>query len=332
MTINTDNNSIKTKRLNDFEETLKKHNLMLLPVAFETLWVNITNLCNQACTHCHLDASPKRNEQMDRITIDRCLKILKDSDSCRTLDITGGEPELHPDFTYFVTGAREHNKNVTVRHNLTVIIDGNPMTGESMEYLPEFFAENQVEILGSLPYFREEETDRVRGSGAFRKSIRSIRLLNEHGYSGEESGLVLNLVYNYSGPLRPDDQAAMESEFRRRLKSDYGVSFNRLFTVTNMPINRFRRHLEKSGNYDGYINSLKEAFSDSAASLIACRSLISVDYTGSIYDCDFNLALGLQIGEKEPLTVFNLDIASILNRKIRFGPHCFGCTAGGGSS
>ncbi len=332
MSISADKNSRVTGGLNDFEEVLKEHELVLPPVAFETLWVNITNLCNQACTHCHLDASPKRNEQMDRVTIDRCLQILAESGSCLKLDITGGEPGLHPDFRYLVTEARKLNKNVTVRHNLTVIVDGNPVTGESMEYLPEFFAENSVEVLASLPHYEAEETDRVRGSGVFEKSIRSLRLLNEQGYGREEDGPALNLVYNYSGPLRPDDQAVMESEFRRELMAKYGISFNRLFTVTNMPINRFRRRLEKSGTYSEYMESLKETFSETAAQAVACRSLISVDYRGRIYDCDFNLALGLQAGEPEPLTVFNLDMPSILNRRIGFGSHCFGCTSGGGSS
>ena len=152
MSIKADKNSRVTGSLNDFEVILKEHDLALPPVTFETLWVNITNLCNQACTHCHLDASPKRNEQMDRVTIDRCLQILADNDSCLKLDITGGEPELHPDFRYLVTEARKLNKNITVRHNLTVVVDGNPVTGESMEYLPEFFAENGAEVLASLPH------------------------------------------------------------------------------------------------------------------------------------------------------------------------------------
>ncbi len=315
----------------DFEATLAKHHLVLPPISFETLWVNITRLCNQACTHCHIDASPNRTEQMNRPTIDQCLQVLAANDSCENLDITGGTPELHPDFKYLVVQARNLNKHVIVRHNLTVTIDGNPRTGESGEYIPELFAENQVEVLASLPHFEKDFTDQVRGPGVFEKSIQSMRLLNAQGY-GRENGLVLNLVYNYSGPLLPGDQLTMELEFRRELMSKYGLTFNRVFTVTNMPINRFRTQLEKSGKYDEYMSRLVGAFSESAASGVACRSLISVDYYGRIYDCDFNQPLGMQITGQEPVTVFDYDIEVIMSRRIKFASHCFGCTAGGGSS
>ena len=317
---------------NGFLATLEKHNLSVPPVSLDTLWVNITRLCNQSCTHCHIDASPEQTEQMNRATMDLCLQIIADNESCENLDITGGAPELNPDFHYLVDQARKLNKNVIVRHNLTVTLDGNPQTGKDMKYLPEYFADNSVEILASLPYFEQEATDQVRGQGTFKKSIRSLRLLNEQGYSREEGGLILNLVYNHDGPLCPDDRTALESEFKKELQSRYGIYFNKLFAVTNMPINRFYRQLEDSGEYNEYLNRLTEPFSKAATESLACRSLISVGCDGRLYDCDFNQALGMQICEAEPMTVHNFDTATLLNRRIRFGSHCFGCTAGGGSS
>jgi radical SAM/Cys-rich protein len=322
----------ENRNSNGFLATLEKCNLSLSPLSVETLWVNITSLCNQSCTHCHINASPKRTEQMSKATMDLCLKIMADNESCKNLDITGGAPELNPDFHYLVDRARKLNKNVIVRHNLTVTLDGNPQTGEDKRYLPEYFADNRVEVLASLPYFTQEETDRVRGQGIFEKSIQSLRLLNEQGYGREEGGLVLNLVYNHHGPLRPDDRTELEAKFKKELQSRHGIYFNKLFTVTNMPISRFRRQLQEAGEYDDYLNQLAESFSQAATGGLSCRSLISVGCDGRLYDCDFNQALGMQICEAEPMTVHNFDTEALLHRRIRFGSHCFGCTAGGGSS
>jgi radical SAM/Cys-rich protein len=322
---------IENRDSSGFLATLDKYNLSLPPLSFETIWVNITSLCNQSCTHCHINASPERTEQMNKATMDLCLRILADNESCKNLDITGGAPELNPDFHYLVDQARQLNKNVIVRHNLTVTLDGNPQTGEDKTYLPEYFSDKRIEVLTSLPYFGQEETDRVRGQGVFNKSIQSLHLLNEQGYGREEKGLILNIVHNHNGPLLPEDRAALEAEFKKALQSKYGINFNKLFTVTNMPINRFRRQLEETGEYNEYMNQLTESFSQAAAKNLACRSLISVGYDGRLYDCDFNQALGMQINEMEPMTVHNFDIEILLNRRIRFGAHCFGCTAGGGS-
>jgi radical SAM/Cys-rich protein len=330
--MNNRKNELENQDSNSFFSVLVEHNLSVIPVLLDTLWVNITSLCNQSCTHCHIDASPERTGQMNRATMDLCLKIMADCESCMNLDITGGAPELNPDFNYLVDQARKLNKNVIIRHNLTVTLDGNPQTGEDKTYLPEYFADNRVEILASLPSFEQEATDRVRGQGIFEKSIRSLRLLNEQGYGRKDVGLILNLVYNHNGPLFPDDRVALESEFKKELQSKYGISFNRLFTVTNMPINKFRRQLEASGEYNDYMNRLIESFSKAATDCLACRSLISVGYDGRLYDCDFNQALGMQICEAEPMTVCNFDADDLFNRHIRFGSHCFGCTAGGGSN
>jgi radical SAM/Cys-rich protein len=268
---------------------------------------------------------------MSKATMDHCLKILADNESCNNLDITGGAPELNPDFHYLVNRARMLNKKVIVRHNLTVTLDGNPQTGEDKTYLPEYFADNRIEVLASLPYFNQEETDQVRGKGTFKKSIQSLRLLNEQGYGREGGELVLNLVYNHNGPLNSDDRTALEADFKRELQLKYGIYFNKLFTVTNMPINRFREKLKVADKYKEYMNRLKKSFSIEAIESLSCCSLVSIGCSGDLYDCDFNQALGVQIHESEPMTVYNFDIKTLLSRRIRFGPHCFGCTAGGGS-
>jgi radical SAM/Cys-rich protein len=316
--------------VNAFEDALAKRGLALPPLAVETLQVNVTRLCNQACRHCHVDASPKRTEQMSRLTIDRCLEVLRRNPSIATLDITGGAPELNPHFDPFVVEARKLGKKVIVRHNLTVTFDGNPRTGESKRHLPEFFAAQGVEVISSLPYYQEYFTDKQRGSGVFRKSIDSLRLLNERGYGIEGSGLVLNLVYNPVGPYLPAAQASLEADYRRELLEKFGVRFNSLFTITNMPINRFRQQLERAGGYDEYMGKLLAAFNPAAAESVMCRTLISVGHDGRLYDCDFNQMLGLE-SEGGP-TIFDFDPEKLRARGLRFDSHCLGCTAGAGSS
>ena len=321
---------IKDKRY-DFYDALAKHNLKLAPISIETLWVNVTRLCNQACSHCHVDASPGRTEQMERKIVNRCLEILEQHEQVKNLDITGGAPELNPNYDYFVTAARKLNKHVVSRHNLTVIFDGNPENGERKNYLPDFFASNQVEILASLPHYQAYYTDSVRGKGVFSKSIEGIRLLNAVGYGKAKTGLMLNLVYNSDGPVSLKQRAELEARFKEELRR-YGLIFNKLYAVTNMPVNRFRAKLQHTGTYDKYMNNLIKNFDPEAACGIACRSLISVGYDGRIYDCDFNQMLDMQITNSRLLTVFDFDFDALMHRKIHFGSHCFGCTAGGGGS
>ncbi len=316
----------------DFHAVLEQHQMQLPPLAIETLQVNITKLCNQACQHCHVDASPKRTEQMDRSTVDRCLEILAHCDSINSLDLTGGAPELNPHFDYFVIEARKLNKHVNVRHNLTITFDGNPRTGESKRYLPEFFAAHHVEIIASLPCYQESNTDKQRGRGVFAKSIEAIRLLNGQGYGKIETGLILNLVYNPVGAFLPSPQASLEIAYKRELFTRFGLLFNYLYTITNMPIHRFKNWLKRSGTYEEYTTKLINAFNPAAAQGIMCRSMISVGYDGRLYDCDFNQMLEMQIEDTEPRTVFNIDLDVLMNRDIRFASHCFGCTAGEGSS
>lgn len=317
----------------NFHKALKERNLELTPTDIETLQINITKLCNQTCLHCHVDSSPKRTEQMDLPTVDRCLEILAGHETIKNLDITGGAPELNPHFDYLVKSARNLDKHVMVRHNLTVTIDGHPVTGESKRYLPQFYASQGVEVISSLPYYQEYFTDKQRGKGVFEKSIESILMLNDVGYGKKDTGLELNFVYNPVGAFLPAPQQTLEADFKRELSKKFGIVFNKLYTITNMPINRFKDQLKRLGAYEDYMEKLVNAFNPAAAEGVMCRSLISVSHNGRIYDCDFNQMIGLQLrNEHKPLTVFNFDYEKLTQRKIIFGSHCFGCTAGGGSS
>jgi radical SAM/Cys-rich protein len=316
----------------NFNHSLEQHKLDLFPLGIETLQVNITKLCNQACRHCHVDASPQRTESMDRRTLEKCLEILAAHPGIKNLDITGGAPELHPDFDELVTRATKLNKHVMVRHNLTVTFDGNPRTGESKSYLPKFFAEHQVEVISSLPYYQEFFTDKQRGRGVFKKSIEGMRLLNAQGYGKEGTGLVLNLVYNPVGAFLPASQAGLQADFKRELYAKFGLLFNNLYTIINMPIHRFKAQLQRLGSYKEYMERLINAFNPEAAKAVMCRSLLSVGYDGKIYDCDFNQMLDMQVYNGKPMTVFDFDWSYLRRRPIRFDAHCFGCTAGAGSS
>jgi radical SAM/Cys-rich protein len=318
----------------DFEERLRASGIELPPLSVETLQVNLTKLCNQVCRHCHVDASPSRTERLSPEGMAKCLEILARHAQILKLDITGGAPELHPGFDAFVERAVALGKHVMVRHNLTVQLDGHPRTGESKEYLPAFFARHRVEVISSLPYYQEYFTDAQRGAGVFKKSVEAMRRLNALGYGVEGSGLALNLVYNPVGPYLPAPQAALEADYRRELRARFGLEFNRLYTITNMPINRFRLHLEKTGQLEAYMEKLLAAFNPAAAQGVMCRSLISVGHDGRIYDCDFNqmLELGAASRGGKPLSIFDFDFETVLERRIAFGEHCLGCTAGAGSS
>lgn len=317
----------------NFKKYLEQYNLKIQPLSIDILQANITLKCNQACAHCHVNASPQRTEKMDLNTINQCLEILSVHEKIDTLDLTGGAPELNPDFDYFVIEAKKIGKKVLVRHNLTVTFDGNPGTGESKSYLPEFFASQKVEIVSSFPYYQKYFTDKQRGSGVFEKSIESLRLLNKQGFGQENTGLVLNLVYNPAGAFLPASQDALEQDFKKELESKYNIVFNNLFTITNMPIFRFRDQLKKLNSLDEYMQKLVNAFNPVAAEGVMCRNQISVGYDGTLFDCDFNQMLGLQVELLDkPMTVFNFDYEKLINREIIVAPHCFGCTAGGGSS
>ncbi|MHB8085368.1 MAG: arsenosugar biosynthesis radical SAM (seleno)protein ArsS [Dehalococcoidia bacterium] len=316
----------------DFVAVLVERGLEINPISVTTLQLNITRHCNQACAHCHVEGSPNRTESMERPVIERCLEILSGDERIKILDITGGAPELHPEFRELVERAVKSGKKVMVRHNLTVMFEDKTDIKETKESLPEFFARNRVEVIASLPHYQEFFTDRQRGVGVFKKSVAALQLLNKVGYGHDGSGLVLNLVYNPAGFFIPASQASLEADFRRELLNRHSVVFNHLFAITNMPINRFRGQLERSDSYGDYMLKLKGAFNPTAALNAMCRSQISVDYQGRVYDCDFNQALGLQSDLSSPMTVFNFNYDQFLKRRIVFGAHCFGCTAGAGSS
>ena len=318
----------------DFDALLAARGLALPPLSVETLQLNITKLCNQACRHCHVDASPARTEQMSREGVERIVELLARHPGIAKLDITGGAPELHPDFDWLVVEARKLGKHVMARHNLTVQFDGHPVTGARKDYLPEFYAQHGVEVISSLPYYQEFFTDSQRGKGVFGKSLEALRRLNAVGYGQPGSGLVLNLVYNPVGPYLPAPQAALEADYKRELREKFGIAFNGLFTITNMPINRFRQHLEKSGQYAAYMDKLLAAFNPAAAGNVMCRSIISVGHDGTLYDCDFNQMLEMEIVSAggKAATIFDFDLEALLRRRIRFDSHCLGCTAGAGSS
>ena len=308
-----------------FNDKLAEHGLELRSSAIETLQINVGKLCNQACKHCHVDASPARTEIMTRETVELVLDAVRKF-RFKTVDITGGAPELNPSFRYLVAEARSLGSHVIVRHNLTVLFE------PGQADLPEFFRDHQVELISSLPYFLENETDAQRGKGVFTKSIQALRRLNEIGYGVEGGELRLNLVYNPVGAFLPPPQANIEADFKRELRTRYGLSFNQLYTITNMPIKRFLEYLRRSGNEERYRRKLVAAFNPQTVSGLMCRTLISVDWTGRLYDCDFNQMLELGVSSELPQSIADFDPAEFESRRIVTGPHCFGCTAGAGSS
>jgi radical SAM/Cys-rich protein len=289
------------------------------------LQVNVGKLCNQTCHHCHVDAGPDRIESMSRETAEQCIAALAATD-IPTVDLTGGAPELNPNFRWLVEQARQLNRQVLDRCNLTVLLV------PSQKDLAGFLAGHQVEIVASLPYYRASQTDAQRGDGVFDKSIEAIRILNRLGYGQDGSGLTLNLVYNPVGAFLPPKQEPTEALFKRELSTRFGIMFNRLYTITNMPISRFLEFLVESGNYDGYMERLANAFNPVAAAGVMCRSTLSVGWDGTLYDCDFNQMLDLPVDHGAPSHIRDFDPARLHRRRIVTRNHCYGCTAGSGSS
>ena len=308
----------------DFEQKLAAHGIDLRSDAVTTLQVNVGKLCNQACKHCHVDAGPSRTEIMTRETAESVIAALR---RCRIpiLDITGGAPELNPSFRYLVIEGRSSGAHVIVRHNLTVMFE------PGQDDLPEFFRDHGVEVVSSLPYFLEQQTDAQRGRGVFEKSIEALRRLNAVGY-GTNGVLLLNLAYNPVGAYLPPSQPSIEADFKRELMARYGISFDRLYTITNMPIKRFLDYLRRSGNEERYMKRLIEAFNPNAVEGLMCRSTISVDWTGLLYDCDFNQMVGLGVTRDLPQSISEFTPAAFAARRVMTAAHCFGCTAGAGSS
>lgn len=310
-----------------FDDKLKSAGIFPLKAqSVSTLQVNLGRMCNQACKHCHVEAGPDRTEIMDLSIIDSCLKILKDNPEINTVDLTGGAPEMNPHFKYFIKAIKSLGKQIIVRSNLTILLE------DGMDDLPELFKDCRVEVCSSLPYFDKAQTDRQRGGGVFDASIKAMKLLNEMGYGVDDTGLVFNLVYNPGGAILPSGQQSLENEYKLNLKNNYDVSFNNLFTITNMPIGRFYDFLKRSDNLDGYMSKLSSSFNSSAATSAMCRNLVSIDWQGNIYDCDFNQMLDLKCKVSINSHIKDFDIKEFSSREILTGPHCFGCTAGSGSS
>ena len=293
----------------------------------DTLQINVGYRCNQSCVHCHVGASPHRTEEMSGEVADIILRFLERR-RVATLDITGGAPELNPHFRRMVTTARELGVRVMDRCNLTIF------EVEAQERLPEFLAGEQVEIVASMPCYLEDNVDRQRGKGVFDASIRGLQRLNALGYGRDGSGLVLNLVYNPQGPSLPPPQATLEADYKRVLGDSYDVAFNKLYTLANMPIQRFGSTLISKGEFDSYLDMLQHAHLDANLDGVMCRNLISVDWRGYVYDCDFNQMLGLPLalGTRTRVHLSELLDDDLENNPIRVAGHCFGCTAGQGSS
>ncbi len=291
----------------------------------EVLQVNVGKRCNQACHHCHVDAGPDRTEVMPDPVVDACLAFLERSDVA-TLDITGGAPELHPRFKDLVVRARAAGRHVMDRCNLTITQLPNYAD------LPEFLAQHRVEVVASLPSFAARQTDAQRGEGVFEQSIAALRRFNQLGYGLEGSGLILNLVTNPVGAFLPAAQAALERDWKRELARRFGLSFNRLFTITNMPISRYLEFLLASGNLQAYMEKLVGAFNPATVDGLMCRSTLSVGWDGRLYDCDFNQMIDMAVAPDTPQTIFDATVQGLAGRRIAVGRHCFGCTAGAGSS
>jgi radical SAM/Cys-rich protein len=291
----------------------------------EIFQINVGKVCNQTCKHCHVDAAPDRKEQMSLETVDQCLRVLRNS-SIPTVDITGGAPELNLNFRYLVESCVAMGKKVMVRCNLTVIL-----SNKKYHDLPHFFAANKVEVMSSLPFYNASRTDKQRGEGVFEKSIRALQMLNEVGYGKENTGLILNLVYNPAGAFLPPAQNELETEFKKHLYEHFGIVFNKLLAITNMPISRFLQFLDEKDLCDSYLQKLYQSFNPRTISGLMCRNTISVGWDGYLYDCDFNQMLDIKLYPTVAQHIAQLNIDDLNNRIIRTHQHCYGCTAGSGS-
>jgi len=298
----------------------------LKPQSIDVFQINVGKMCNQVCKHCHVDAGPDRKEIMTRETMEQILVALASSQAT-TVDLTGGAPEMNLEFRWFVERLSAMGKQIIVRCNLTIIL-ANPKYHD----LPEFFAKHKINVVSSLPSFTARRTDAQRGEGVFEKSIRALQMLNAVGYGKAGSDLKLDLVYNPSGAYLPDDQMVLEQEFKHKLKSEYDIVFNQLFAITNLPVSRFLDYLLNSKNYEDYMNELANAYNPIAAAGVMCRNMISIGWDGYLYDCDFNQMLELKFENGVPNHISEFDFEKILNREIIINQHCFGCTAGAGSS
>lgn len=310
-----------------FAKKIKETNQFpLRPKKLEILQINLGYMCNQVCAHCHVDAGPDRKEIMTKETMEQCLEVIRTT-GAHTLDLTGGAPEMNPSFRWFVEEASKAGiKDFIVRSNLTII-----RANKKYHDLPEFFKKHNVHVVSSMPHWTRGKTDKQRGDGVFDKSIEALKMLNAVGYGIEGTGLQLDLVYNPSGAFLPGDQVALENDFKKALDEDFGISFNSLFAITNLPISRFLDYLIASENYEDYMYSLVEAYNPMAVENVMCTNTLSVSWDGYLYDCDFNQMLNLKVASKSQ-HISEYNEALLQNRNIIINQHCYGCTAGAGSS
>ncbi len=312
-----------------FADRLRKRDVQLRRTAIDTVQINVGKLCNQACLHCHVDAGPQRTEIMERRTAELALEFVRAANT-RTVDITGGAPELNPSFRFLVEQARNDGRHVMDRCNLTVLFE------PGQEELPEFLASHQVEVVASLPCYSEENVAKQRGRGVYEKSIQALRRFNALGYGEEGSDLILNLVYNPVGAHLPPPQPQLEVDYKRELEQRFGIHFNNLYTLTNMPIARFAHSLERDGKFASYLELLATSFNPATLDGLMCRHLVSVSWDGFFYDCDFNQMLDLRLGAGKPFRLGEQSadelVQHLQHREILVGAHCYGCTAGAGSS
>src|SRR6266481_766715 len=312
--------------MNHFAQKLAEHTTSLRRGHPESLQVNVGKLCNLTCMHCHVNAGPKRKEIMSRETIDRIIDWLGKTDIA-IVDLTGGAPEMIPDFRFFIQRVKElqPTRHVIDRCNLTILVE------PGYEDLGEFLATNKVEIIASMPCYSAENVNAQRGEGVFEGSITALQLLNSSGY-GIDPELPLHLVYNPVGAFLPPKQAKLEADYKRELQKHFGIVFNKLYTLTNLPIGRFAAYLRRSNKLDDYMQLLIDAFNPATNEGLMCRNTISVGWRGEVYDCDFNQQLGMQWNNGHPIFLWDVDPDSLENRAIMTGDHCFGCTAGAGST
>jgi len=321
------NGIFQSGELPTFKEKISETNQFPLKAKkLEILQINVGYMCNQVCDHCHVDAGPDRKEIMTRDTMRQCLDVIKNT-GAHTLDLTGGAPEMNPDFRWFVEEAAKAGiKDFIVRSNLTII-----RANKKYYDLPEFFKKHNVHVVSSMPHWTRGKTDKQRGDGVFDKSIKALQELNAVGYGMPDSKLKLDLVYNPSGAFLPGDQASMEKDFKNALKEDFGIQFHNLFAITNLPIARFLDYLIASENYEDYMYALVEAYNPAAVKNVMCTNTLSISWDGYLFDCDFNQMLELPVNSKaKHISEYNEDLLE--GRNIVISQHCYGCTAGAGSS
>ncbi len=309
-----------------FTSKMKEAGLFpLQPKALEILQINVGYMCNMECSHCHVDSSPRRKEITPKTILQKCLDVIDATPSINTVDLTGGAPEMNPDFKWLIEELSKRNVETIIRSNLTILVEGKFKT------YPEFLAKHKVTIISSLPCYTEENTDAQRGDGTFNRSIKALQILNELGY-GRQDDLPLHLVYNPGGAFISPSQAKLQDDYKRELGERFNIDFHNLYTITNLPVSRFLEYLQADGRLNEYIELLANSFNPHAAGDVMCTNTLSVDWNGNLFDCDFNQILKMPVGVKNARNIMDFDAEELSKRNIVLNQHCFGCTAGEGSS